>query len=58
MLKAFLVVSVRLKRQALVYGILPATTATVGYAMGLGKRSANGQFFGVCSNGRKFVTGN
>ena len=31
--------------QALVYDILPPTTATIDYAIGLEKMSANGQFF-------------
>ena len=34
-----------LKLQALVYDILPPTTAIVDYAIGLGKLSANEQFF-------------
>ena len=33
------------KLQALVQDILPPTTAMTGYATGLGKLSANGQFF-------------
>ena len=33
------------KLQALVYHILPPTAALIGYAMGLEKLSANGQFF-------------
>ena len=33
------------KRQALVYGILPSTTAVFSYAIGSRKRSANEQFF-------------
>ena len=31
--------------QALVYDILPSATSIIGYAIGLEKRSANGQFF-------------
>ena len=34
-----------LKLEALVYGILPPTTAIIDYTVGLGKLSANGQFF-------------
>ena len=34
-----------IKLQALVYNILPATTAAAHYATGLRKLSANGQFF-------------
>ena len=34
-----------LRLQALVYDILPLTTAIVDYAIGLGKLSANEQFF-------------
>ena len=34
------------KLQALVYDILPTTTVIVDYAIGLGKLSANQQFFG------------
>ena len=34
-----------LKLQALVYDILPPTTAITDYAVGLGKLSANGQLF-------------
>ena len=33
------------KLQALVYDILPTTTVIVDYAIGLGKLSANGEFF-------------
>ena len=33
------------KLQALVYHILPPTTAIIDYAIGLGKLSANEQFF-------------
>ena len=33
--------------QAPIYDILPPTTATVDYAIGLEKLSANGQFFVV-----------
>ena len=38
-------VSAETKLQALVYDILPSTTAIVDYAIGLGKLSANEQFF-------------
>ena len=41
--------------QALVYDILPATTAIIGYPVGPRKLSANGQFFSWCSDGSKFV---
>ena len=37
-------VRIRAKLQALVYDILPPTTAMTGYAIGLRKLSANGQF--------------
>ena len=37
----------RTRLQALVYDILPPTTATIGYATGLEKLSANGQIFVV-----------
>ena len=36
---------VRAKLQALVYDILPPTSAVTDYAIGLEKLSANGQFF-------------
>ena len=39
-------IDLELKFQALVYGILPPTTAIVHYAIGLEKLSANEQFFG------------
>ena len=38
-------VTVDLKLQALVYHILPSTTAVVSYAIGSRKLSANEQFF-------------
>ena len=38
---------VTLKLQALVYDILPSTTAVFSYAIGSRKRSANEQFFVV-----------
>ena len=47
-----------LKLQALVYDILPSTTAVFSYAIGPRKLSANEQFFCWCSNSRKFVTNN
>ena len=50
------------KLQALVYDILPSTTAVFSYAIGSRKLSANEQFFCVCccwcSNSSKFVTNN
>ena len=46
------------KFQTLVYDILPPTTATVDYAIGLEKLSANEQFFDSAQNGSKFVTDN
>ena len=46
------------KLQALVYGILPSTTAVFSYAIGSRKLSANKQFFCWCSNSSKFVTNN
>ena len=48
----------RRKLQALVYDILPATTAVFSYAIGFTKLSANEQFFCWCSNSTKFVTNN
>ena len=44
------------KLQALVYVILPSTTAVFSYAIGSRKLSANEQFFVWCSNSSKFVT--
>ena len=44
------------KLQALVYDILPSTTAVFSYAIGPSKVSANEQFFCWCSNSSKFVT--
>ena len=46
------------KLQALVYNILPSTTAVFSYAIGSRKLSANEQFFCWCSNSTKFVTNN
>ena len=46
------------KLQALVYDILPSTTAVFSYAIGSRKLSANEQFFWWCSNSSKFVTNN
>ena len=45
------------KLQALVYDILPSTTAVFSYAIGSRKLSANEHFFFLwCSNSGKFVT--
>ena len=44
------------KLQALVYDILPSTTAIFSYTIGFRKLSANEQFFCWCSNSSKFVT--
>jgi len=50
---------VRIKLQALVYDILPSTTAVFSYAIGSRKLSANEQFFFCwCSNSSKLVTNN
>ena len=46
------------KLQALVYDILPSTTAVFSYAIGSRKLSANELFFCWCSNRSKFVTNN
>ena len=46
------------KLQALVYDIIPSTTAVFSYAIGSRKLSANEQFFCWCSNSSKFVTNN
>ena len=46
------------KLQALVYDILPSTTAVFSYAIGSRKLSANEQFFCWYSNSSKFVTNN
>ena len=43
---------------ALVYDILPSTTAVFSYAIESRKLSSNEQFFGWCSNSNKFVTNN
>ena len=51
-------VAVLAKLPALVYDILPSTTAVFSYAIGPRKRSANEQFFCWCSNSSKFVTNN
>ena len=48
-------VRVRVKLQALVYDILPSTTAIFSYAIGSRKLSANEQFFWWCSNSSMFV---
>ena len=47
-----------LKLQALVYDILPSTTAVFSYAIGPRKLSANEQFFCWCSNRSNFATNN
>ena len=44
--------------QALVYDILPSTTAVFSYATGSRKLSANEQFFCWCPHSSKFVTNN
>ena len=46
------------KLQALVYDILPSTTAVFSHVIGSRKLSANEQFFCWCSNSGKFVTNN
>ena len=46
------------KLQALVYYILPSTTAVFSFAIGSRKKSANEQFFCWCSNSSTFVTNN
>ena len=46
------------KLQAMVYDILPSTTAVFSYAIGSRKLSANEQFFCWCSDSSKFVTNN
>ena len=46
------------KLEALVYDILPSTTAVFSYAIGSRKLSVNEQFFCWCSNCSKFVTNN
>ena len=50
--------NVQHKLQALVYDILPSTTAIFNYAIGPRKLSANEQVFGWCSNSSKFVRNN
>ena len=47
-----------IKLQALVYDILPSTTAVFSYTIGSRKLSANEQFFCWCSNSSKSVTNN
>ena len=54
----FLVYTCCLKLQALVYDILPSTTAVFSYAAIGSRKSANEQFFCWCSNSSKFVTNN
>ena len=44
------------RRQALVYDILPSTTAVFSYVISPRKLWANEQFFCWCSNSSKFVT--
>ena len=51
-------VVVSTKLQALVYDILPSTSAVFSYAIGSRKLSANEQFFCWSSNISKFVTNN
>ena len=51
-------VVVSTKLQALVYDILPSTSAVFSYAIGSRKLSANEQFSCWCSNSSKFVTNN
>ena len=46
------------KLQALVYDILPSTTAVFSYAIGSRKLSANEQFFCWWSKSSKFVRNN
>ena len=46
------------KLRALVYEILPSTTAVFSYAIGSRKLSANEQLFCWCSNCSKFVKNN
>ena len=46
------------KLQALVYDILPSTTAVFSYAIGSKKLSTNEPFLCWCSNSGKFVTNN
>ena len=46
------------KLQALVYDLLPSTTAVFSYAIGHRKLSANKHFFCWCSKSSKFVTNN
>ena len=50
--------SIHLILQALVYHMLPSTTAVFSYAIESRKLSANEQFFCWCSNRSKFVTNN
>ena len=51
-------VSARPTLQALVYGILPSTTAVFSYAIGSRKLSAERKKICWCSNSSKFVTNN
>ena len=53
---AYYVEKVTAKLQALVYDLLPSTTAVLSYAIGSRKLSANEQFFCWYSNSSKFVT--
>ena len=50
--------TVSIKLQALVYDILPSTTAVFSYVIGSRKLSANEQFLLLVSNSSKFVTNN
>ena len=51
-------VTLQAKLQALVYDILPFTTAIFSYTIGSRKLSANKNFFCWCSDSSKFVTNN
>ena len=51
-------ISIYIKLQALVYDILPSTTAIFSYAIGPWKLLAKKQFFCWCSNSSKFDTNN
>ena len=50
--------TLRAKLKALIYDILPSTTAVFSYATGSRKLSANEHFFCWRSNSSKFVTSN
>ena len=50
--------TVYIKLQALVYDILPSTTAVFSYAIRSRKLSANKAVFCWCSNSSKFITNN